>query len=437
MAVPEHDPSTWRRVRTGAVDVPVPPRWEQLNGPSHTVVLRHPELDDRTFHPTITLRSQPTSASLPALAAQGVAGVIGGLPGARLLSHDRGEIDGRPARGQVYAYDAGEHTICAERWLLIAGAHAVEITTQCTVEQVEDISPLLTAVLGVTTITDGPAGPGPMPESLPEPRRDEFLARRSGLDVESLDRVSTQQPYAPVGPVLSDGAFRFCLQHAGRERIGRMDLLASPQAAAELVGVGLMEPDGDLAPAFRILGLPLAGAREVARIEGEYLGQPSQLDAWLGGGGVSIASRASHAQLVHGDSEHAVPPGSVRVDVVREASLPLAIAAWAGLGPAWSVMSTVDSVPVRLFDERLRRGPEVPAPEGADEPMRRMWAEPWFLWRLVIPGLDRDLAWLNAGAAGQYRVGRLEDGSMRMMVEPAGYVWDTLVREIGILAHVR
>lgn len=437
MAVHENDPSTWRRERRGALDIPVPPRWETLEQPFGVMTLRHPELDSETFHPTIAVRSEPTSASLPALGAQGIAGIVGGLPGARLLAHDRGEVDGRPARGQVYAYDAGEHTIVAERWLLVAGAHAVEITAQCTVEQVEDIQPLVAVVLAHATVSEASAGSGPMPEPLAEPRRDQFLARCSGLDVETLDRMPSVQPYTPGGPQLSDDAFRFCLQHAGRERIGRMDLLASPGAAAELVGVGLMEPDGTVAPAFTLLGLPLASSRETVRVEGDHLGHVSQLDAWMGGGGVSIASRASYAQLVHGESEHAVAPGSVRMNVVREASLPLAIAAWAGLGPAWSVMSATDRIPARLFEDRLRRGPEVPAPEGADEPMRRMWAEPWFLWRLVMPGLDRDLAWLNAGAAGQYRVGRLEDGSLRMVVEPAGYVWDTLVREIGILAHVR
>lgn len=441
-------PGVWPRVGVGAISIPCPPEWEEVEqrqGSQDLVVLRHPFLAADAFHPTIVLRSEPMSASLPALGAQGIAGVIGGIPGARLLAHDRGEVDRLPARGQVYAYDAGDVTIVAERWLLLAGAHGVEITVQCTVEQVEDISPLLHAILGHAAVTAQGHGTAAMPEPIAEPPRDAFLAERSGLDVESLDRVSAAQPYRPVGPILPDDAFRFALQHAGRDRLGRMDLIAAPREGADLVAAGLMEPDGELTRAFQLMGLPLSKARQTVRIEGVHLGSSSQFDAWLGGGGVTVASRGSHGQLVHGDGpgaqpegeHHHVPAGAVRVDVVREESLPLAMAAWAGFGPAWTVMSTLDRIPLDLFEQRLEHGPEVGPPDGADEPMLRMWEQPWFAWRVTMPGLDRELSWLNAGAAGQYHIGRGRDGSMLLLAEPAGSVWTTLVREIGILAHVR
>lgn len=99
-------PSTWPLLTHGAATVPRPPDWTVVEDGSEMLVLRHPLVDEETFHPTIVVRSMPTSASLAGLGAQAVAGVIGGMPGARLLAHDRGEIDGRPARGQVYAYDA-------------------------------------------------------------------------------------------------------------------------------------------------------------------------------------------------------------------------------------------------------------------------------------------------------------------------------------------
>ncbi|MFC0249904.1 hypothetical protein ACFFIO_15460 [Citricoccus parietis] len=433
-------PTSWPRVRLGAADLPCPPDWEQVEQPHRSqemVVLRHPFLAAEAFHPTIVVRSEPTSASLPALGAQGIAGVIGGLPGARLLAHDRGEVGGLPARGQVYAYDAGTVTIVAERWLLLAGTHGVEITAQCTVEQVEDIEPLFHAVLDHTVITELQSGAAAMPEPLAEPPRDGFLAARSGLDAESLDRVSGAQPYRPVGPVLSDDTFRFAIHHAGRERIGKMDLLAAPRAGAELVAAGLMEPDGELREGFRLMVLPLSLARQSIRIEGVHLQASTQFDAWLGGGGVTVASRASHAQWVQGDETTAIPDGFVCVDVIREESLPLAMAAWAGVGPAWTVMSTIDRIPMDLFERRLEQGRGVPPPDGADEPMLRMWEQPWFAWRVIMPGLERELSWLNAGSAGQYHIGQGHDGSMRLLAEPSGSVWTTLVRETGILAHVR
>ena len=54
-----------------------------------------------------------------------------------------------------------------------------------------------------------------------------------------------------------------------------------------------------------------------------------------------------------------------------------------------------------------------------------------------MPGFERELSWLNAGSAGQYHIGQGHDGSMRLLAEPSGPVWTTLVRETGILAHVR
>lgn len=430
-------PASWPLLGRGAAAVPRPPDWEVVEDAPQMLVLKHPPVDEETFHPTIVVRSMPTSASLPALAAQAIAGVIGGMPGARLLAHDRGEVDGRPARGQVYAYDAGLHTIVAERWLILAGAHAVEVTAQCTVAQLEDMEPLFRAVLDHTRLTESAPSGGPMPEPMREPTRDGFLAARSGLDVESLDRVSAAQPYRPVGPVLSDEAFRLALDHAGRPAMERSRAYVDHRTAAELVASGLMDPDGTFTDAFRLMSLPLVSARQTLRVEGVHRDVSTQLDVWLGGGGATVVSRASHAQLVHGDTEHAVPEGSVRVDVLREESVPLAIAGWAGLGPAWTVVTGQDGIPVDLFQARLERGPEVGPPDGADDALLRMWAEPWFAWRVVMPGLERELSWLGAGAAGQLRIRGVQDGQMRLVAEPSGYVWTTLVRETGILARVR
>lgn len=430
-------PSTWPLLTHGAATVPRPPDWVEVDEGPEVLVLRHPWVDEATFHPTIVVRSMPTSASLAALGAQGVAGVVGGMPGARLLAHDRGEIDGRPARGQVYAYDAGLHSIVAERWLALAGAHAVEITAQCTVGQLEDMEPLFRAVLDHASLTESAAVSGPMPEPVREPTRDGFLAARSGLDVETLDRVSAAQPYSPVGPVLSDAAFRLVLEHVGLPAMERSRAFAEHRVAAELVATGLMDPDGAFTESFRLLTLPLSRSRETVRVEGVHLGGSTQLDVWLGGGGATVVSRASHAQLVHGDTGHAVPEGSVRVDVLREESVPLAIAAWAGVGPAWTVVTGEDRIPVDLFQARLDRGPEVGPPEGSDDALLRVWAEPWFAWRVVMPGLERELSWLGAGAAGPLRIRGVRDGRMHLLAEPSGYVWTTLVREIGILAQLR
>lgn len=430
------DPMTWPRETHGPVTLPRPADWTRLDHARDgqaTMVLAHPEVPAGHYRPTIVVRAQPTSGSLPALGAQGIAGMLGGVPGSHCMAHDRGTVAGTPARGQLFVFDGGSHTVVVDRWLFFAGADAVEVSAMCTVEQQEQVSPVLSAVLAGVGLTERSPG-GAMPEPLRDPPRDPFLQRRSGLDVESLGKVHRAQPYRPVGPVLSDDAFRLALDHIGQRRIGRTLLAGQPNEGAELVAARLMEPDGTLTRAFEMIAAPRAEERRHIRIEGVYGTQHTQLDAWAGNGSVLVASRASHAQLVHGHQEHAVPPGSVRLEVVREGSLPLVIAAWAGLAPAWTVMGSVDRLPMDVFMQRLEGGGHPPA--NADDVLLRLWEQPWFAWRFTMPDLGMQRSWLNAGEAGHFATGRTPEGEMMIQPTPSGHVWKTMSQEIGLALHL-
>lgn len=419
----------WRRENHQTVDLPCPPEWVRLSGETDPMVLAYPEVSLDTFRPNIVVRSHPTSGSLPALGAQSLAGMLGGIPGSHCIAHDRGEVAGRPARGQLFTFSTDEHTVLVDRWLFFAGANAVEIAAHYTVEQQEDIAPLFAEILAGAIVDDAVAD-GSMPEPVREPPLDSYLQETSGIRAEAVDRVCRIQPYRPAGPVLTDAAFRLVIDHAGQKRLGKMQMMAAVGECAELVSVGLMEPDGAFTRAFELLSVPLGSARRRFVVEGQYGTQTTQLDAWAGGGGVLVATRPSHAQLVLGETENAVPPGAVRLDVIREGSLPGAIAAWAGLGPAWSVLGTVDQVPMGAFETRIEGSGAPPA--GADRALERVWAQPWFVWRFRMPDLDMERAWLNAGSAGHFAIGRSPAGTMMVQATPSAHVWKTMSQEIGL-----
>jgi hypothetical protein len=428
-------PSTWPRVTLGPVTLPSPPSWERSEVRDDTLVLAHPRPRAGVYRPTIVVRAQPTSGSLPALGAQGIAGMIGGVPRSHCLANDRGQVADRPARGQLFAFDGGDHTVLVDRWLLMVGADAVEIGAMYEVSQQEDIEPVLAAVLGEAVFTERePAGA--MPEPLRQPPLDDFLRNRSGIEAESVARVGQAQPYRPQGPVLSDAAFRLVLDHAGRSKIGRMHLAGNPRLGAELVAAGLLEPRGRFTPALLDLLAPLAAAKRHFRVEGSYGATgTTQLDAWTDGAHALVASRPSHAQLVHGATGHLVPEASVRLELVRASSLPVVIAAWAGLAPAYTVLGRTDRLPMGLFQDRLE-GSGHP-PEDADDVLLRMWDQPWFTWRFSMPDLGMQRSWLNAGDAGHFAIGQVDEGrTMMVQPTPSRHVWTTMSQEIGLALNL-
>ncbi|MFB0833884.1 hypothetical protein ACX8Z9_03195 [Arthrobacter halodurans] len=433
---PDVDPADWPRERHGTVEIARHPRWTRLAGDEDTMVLAYPAVSPGTFRPNVVVRRKTTSGSLAALAAQGIAGVLGGIDGAHCLSNDRGEVAGRPARGQLFVYHAAEHSVLVDRWLFFAGTDAVEVSAQYTVEQQEDMAGLLPTMLAQCSVEDAePAGGSAMPEPLAEPRLDAFVSRAPERNAESVAKVSVLQPYRAAGPVLSDAALQLVMDQAGRPRLGRLQLLAQPGLAAELVAAGLMEPDGAFTEAFGLLTLPFRQRRLHIRVEGAYGTRATQLDLWVGGGGAMVAARPSHAQLVVGREEGAVPPGAARVEAVREASIPGTIAAWAGLGPAWTALGNIDRVPLPLFRERLAAGAELP--DGADAATARMWEQPWFAWRFTLPEHGMQRAWLNAGDAGHYATGTTDDGAMMMQPTPSAHVWRTMSQETGAALQLR
>lgn len=127
------------------------------------------------------------------------------------------------------------------------------------------------------------------------------------------------------------------------------------------MAAGLLEPRGSFTPRLQDLLAPVARARRHIRVAGPYGANGiTQFDAWADGEQALAVSRPSHGQLVHGHTEHAVPDGSVQLDLLRVTTLPLAISAWAGLAPAYTVMGRTDRLPMHVFQERLDGGGHSP-----------------------------------------------------------------------------
>ncbi|HYO86822.1 MAG TPA: hypothetical protein VES01_10265 [Dermatophilaceae bacterium] len=116
----------------------------------------------------------------------------------------------------------------------------------------------------------------------------------------------------------------------------------------------------------------------------------------------------------------------VHVGLVSRSALPLVLAAWVGLGPAWSVDTDV-AVPADLVEARLRSA-EVPAPRGADAALCAIWSNPWVLWSVSCPNWRGAEAHLSAGDRGQFLVRPIGDGrTVRLVAQPATLIWGRLL----------
>jgi hypothetical protein len=258
-----------------------------------------------------------------------------------------------------------------------------------------------------------------------EPRHDEFASARAGYDLEDLSRISPAQPYRSNGPVLRTSTVRFFESIADTGKAGRFETGRSRDEIAELAAAGYATANGRLTESGAAFATPWReyafGLSLAARREGLQTG----MQVWVGGGLALLATGPAPLAADRTD----VGPDRLQLDLVSVAQLPMAIASWCGLGPAWTLHGNVTSCEAERFYARLGSSTE-PAPAGSDDATKRMWAEPWLAWNIRKSGPGAGHSWLNAGAAGHYRVGNGSDGSITLLPEPSAAVWDSLVRFI-------
>lgn len=257
-------------------------------------------------------------------------------------------------------------------------------------------------------------------------------AQACGEDLEDLSRVGAQQPWRALGPQVGRTALELW-REAGRTGTA---ILAPPEAStqvaalAELRAAQLVEPDGSLTSYGRDLHTLLDEPAQAVRVEAtDGRGAYTFL---AGGDGTRWLVRATESPTSGRSDER--PSGRrvaqiathLTLDVVHPSWLPVLLASWLGLAPAWSFGSAW-TLPARLVEARLD-DPATEPPTDADPHLRAAWAQPWYAWTLRSAGPSAGaLAVVHAGARGALRY--TVDGD-RAVLEPmpSAVVWSALLQ---------
>jgi hypothetical protein len=249
------------------------------------------------------------------------------------------------------------------------------------------------------------------------PRLDPYL-ESIGEPLEDLSRIAASQPYESLGPSLPRAALQ-SLAGSGRKII---------EGLTELVDAGLATDDGKLTEQGRLVKQILTEPSAQVRVESSRGRAPLTFEAYVLSGQAVIVASASPAALVeepHGDDILAAS-GLVRVDFVDVSYVPIALAAWVGLAPAWSLGTSPELIDEKLLVHRMDDH-AVPPPAGADENLKYVWSQPWFLWTLTGTGLAHGLVMVNAAAAGHFALTQGDGAKANFSAYPSMFLWQRLV----------
>jgi hypothetical protein len=265
------------------------------------------------------------------------------------------------------------------------------------------------------------------------PRLDEFVAASLGERVEDLSGVASAQPYRPRGPQLSAAGVELLARKVtGGGRWDRRTAEVTEQLD-RLTAAGLLDDRRRLTESGMTVARVLVRPRAYFRIEVVRGTPPLCVQAYLSGDHAVITANESPVagrgrEYTAAEAEAAAT--TMWLDFCDVSYVPVALASWVGLGPAWSLAVEPDVVPAEVLVARLGDR-SVPPPGGADEALRRMWSQPWFLWTLSGSGLDRPLAFIDAGVAGPHEFYGTGDGvHSKLQPLPPAVVWERLVGRV-------
>ncbi|GGC06892.1 hypothetical protein [Cellulomonas carbonis] len=269
------------------------------------------------------------------------------------------------------------------------------------------------------------------------PRLDPYLAS-IGEPLEDVSRVVAAQPFRSTGPSL-DRASLAALTTATPEPTGT-------EADPALVDAGLLAPDGTPTAHGRLVAGALTQPDGHLRVEASDAGRPRAFDAYLVGGlavvlsgpspaGAESATADDDASAAHPDESGQSDDG-MRLDLVDAAHVPGMIAAWVGLGPAWSLATSPEAIPERVVLARADDA-DAPPPADADPHLLRAWQQPWCLWTFQGTGLTHGRVMVNAGASGHFALTRSADGGTLFRAVPSAVVWTDLVHLVAEVAAAR
>ena len=422
--------------RIGGIRVPCPDGWELEQRTADTIAVAHPPVPSGIFRPSMVLRWAPANGILLArYATAALASTLQTAQQVRIIAHEAWPMSGPEGtvtgRRQRFVHQVEQHPVCVDRWLWIAGNRVFEATASYTVDQLAGMKLLFEQMIkDLRTEPGDEAGKSQenrlMDTIAPtEPRLDDAATRLAGEDREDLDRLAAAQPYQEPALLLPIPALELMDSMAKRNRLG-MFQRKGPEFAA-LRDAGFLAADGSLTPAGTAFVAPLRSPDAAFSVTaGDALGG-AVLQVWIGGGIGRVTAEPSRFST---PSARVPGPDDLSVQVLQANAVPKAIADWLGFSPAWSIAHEPVVLRKDQYEARMKSA-QVSAPEGLGEAARRMWEQPWTDWEIVD---ERDGGWfgfINAGSAGQYRLGpAAENGSVMLEPVSTAAVWDTLVRFI-------
>lgn len=242
-----------------------------------------------------------------------------------------------------------------------------------------------------------------------------------GEPLEDLGRVGPSQPFQSAGPAVDRADLEALV------RLGRSDLdpAAAPPAlrSAELVDDEGVLTDGGRA-VFSALSAPLGHLR----VESARGSTPLVLDVYLRSGWALVLATRSPASLPAAPKGDAIVAAAtqLRLDYVDAAQVPVTVASWVGLAPAWSLGTSPEDLPERDILARVD-DPRALPPAGADAHLRHAWEQPWFLWTLQAVHLTHGRVMVNAGRAGHFALTQGTGDLVGFRPVPSAAVWLDLV----------
>lgn len=240
---------------------------------------------------------------------------------------------------------------------------------------------------------------------------------------EELAGLAEGQGYFSTGPWLSAEAAS-TLVNSAQHHFGKAAALRRPHLAREFGSWGLIDSRGVYTADARFFRYAVQTAQTTARIDGWHQGKQTSLQLWAGRRWSAVVAGTSARALLLG-YESGAGGSMVQLDVAGVEDTASTMAAWAGLGPAWTVAAPASRVPRQHFERRIL-DQRTPPPAGADPQLRRMWGEPWFVWVATVGSGRFRRGFVNAGPAGHYLFGLNNDGGMQLAPQSSSLVWHTL-----------
>jgi len=420
--------------------VPRPGGWELAECPGNMIAVAHPPVPSGVFRPNMVLRWAPANGiSLTRYATAALASTMQTAQQVRIIAHEAWPMNGPEGpvsgRRQRFVHQMDQHPVCVDRWLWIAGNRICEATASYTADQLVGMKLLFEQMIKDLKIeAGGDAGEGQerslMDTIAPtEPRLDLQATRLAGEDREDLAVLAAAQPYREPPLLLPIPALELMDSLAERNRLGRFQR-KGPELAV-LQNAGLLDADSSLTQAGTDFVAPLRSSDAAFSVTAADAQGGAILQAWIGGGLGRVTAEPSRFSASSGR----VPgPDDLAVQVLQANAVPQAIADWLGFSPAWSIAHEPVVLTTDQYEARMK-SQEAEAPESLGEAAKRMWEQPWTEWEIVEEWTGGWFAFVNAGRAGHYRLGPVDERPGEaglLMLEPvsSAAVWDTLVRFI-------